>query len=236
MTYAPPQVLNIASMIRSTSDVQAAAIKALIYGMAGIGKTRLLGLTAPSPLILSAESGLLSLRKDGVPYIEVKDMATFFGVWQWLNSGGDNYHFRTIGVDSATEIAETILETERKNTKDPRKAYGELVIQMMAGLKAYRDLPYRHVVFSAKMGRVTDQQSGGIMWGPMMPGQQLDQQVPYLFDEVFHLGAYRGADGTDFTALRTRPDNQYQAKDRSGALDAFERPDLNAIFDKITKG
>lgn len=236
MNYQPPVQMNIASMIQYTSDVSATAIKAMVYGGAGIGKTRLLGLTAPQPLILSAESGLLSLRQAQIPYIEIKDMTTFFGVWQWLYSAQDNYHFRTIGIDSATEIAETILDAERKNTKDPRKAYGELVIQMMAGLKAYRDLPYRHVVFSAKMGRITDQLTGGVMWGPMMPGQQLDQQVPYLFDEVFHLGAYRGADGTEFTAIRTRPDNQYQAKDRSGALDTWERPDLNAIFNKITKG
>jgi hypothetical protein len=211
------------------------AIKCLVYGQAGIGKTRLMR-TAPQPLILSAEGGLLSLRKENLPFLEIKDMNTFFGVFQWLYAAQDNYAYRTIGIDSASEIAETILAAELKNTKDPRKAYGELVNQMMAALRAYRDLPYRHVVFTAKMAHVKDQNTGGLLWGPSMPGQQLDQQVPYLFDEMFHLGAYRDAQGQDFTALRTRPDNQYQAKDRSGALDAWEQPDLNAIFDKIMKG
>ena len=35
-------------------------------------------------------------------------------------------------------------------------------------------------------------------------------------------------------ALQTQPDFQYGAKDRSGALDAFEPPNLAAIAAKIT--
>ena len=44
-----------------------AGVKVLVYGAPGAGKTRLCA-TAPKPFILSAESGLLSLRKEKLPY------------------------------------------------------------------------------------------------------------------------------------------------------------------------
>jgi hypothetical protein len=60
--------------LKRTSDVQSHHLKILVYGAAGAGKTRLIG-TAKDPLIISAESGLLSLRDIDVPYIEVKTLA-----------------------------------------------------------------------------------------------------------------------------------------------------------------
>ena len=49
--------------IQYTDDPQIfSGVKCVVYGPAGGGKTRLLA-TAPSPIILSAEKGLLSLKK-----------------------------------------------------------------------------------------------------------------------------------------------------------------------------
>ena len=47
-------------------------INCLVYGEAGIGKTTLCA-TAPSPLIISAEAGLLSLKKHDIPVYEIKE-------------------------------------------------------------------------------------------------------------------------------------------------------------------
>jgi hypothetical protein len=227
----PPQ--NI--VLKSTSQVAVNGIKVLVYGGAGVGKTRL-SATAPSPVILSAESGLLSLRKYNLPYIEISSFDTLVNAYQWAMNSAEARQFATICIDSISEIAEVILDTERRATKDPRKAYGEMAIQVMQLLRNFRDMPGRNVYFASKMARITDQTSGGTLWGPLMPGQQLDQQLPYFTDEVFHLANYPQQDGSLLAALRTRPDNQYQAKDRSGALDLWERPDLSYIFDKIAKG
>ena len=51
-------------------------IKALVYGRSGSGKT-MFGGTAPKPLILSAENGLLSLATSGlqVDTVEIKSLA-----------------------------------------------------------------------------------------------------------------------------------------------------------------
>lgn len=229
----PPAAVDISKLIFYTDSLSTIYVRCLVYGMAGVGKTRLLRTTSEPTLILSAEGGLLSLKREHLPAINIPDMGTFYNVYQWLYNGQDQYYFKTIGIDSASEIAETILAAEMKMAKDPRKAYGELANKMMDALRSFRDLPYRNVVFTAKQGRITDQSTGGIMWGPMMPGQQLDQQVPYMFDEVFHLGVYRDQNGQEYSALRTKPDNQYQAKDRSGSLDAWERPNLTEVFTKI---
>ena len=66
-----------------------------------------------------------------------------------------------------------------------------------------------------------------------MPGSRLGTELPYLFDEVFQLRIGKQSDGKEYRFLRTRPDIQNEAKDRSGALDEMEPPDLNHIFGKI---
>lgn len=228
MAYQPP----VGIRLQDTATVSVNGIKVLVYGGAGVGKTRLCA-TAPAPVILSAESGLLSLRQYHLPFIEINSLASLSEAYKWALSSGEARQFATVCIDSISEIAEVILAAERGNTRDPRKAYGEMAMQVMQLLRDFRDMPGKNVYFSAKMGRYTDQYSGMVLWGPLMPGQQLDQQLPYFTDEVFHLGNYPQQDGTLLAALRTRPDNQYQAKDRSGALDLWERPDLGYIFNKI---
>lgn len=59
--------------IRKTNDISVTGrgIKLAVYGGAGIGKTRL-SATAPNPLIISAESGLLSLKDSATDYIAIK--------------------------------------------------------------------------------------------------------------------------------------------------------------------
>lgn len=231
MTFTPPPAA-VQINIKSTADVANTGVKMLVYGSAGVGKTRL-AVTSPAPIILSAEGGILSLKQYALPFLEVHTIAELEAYYQWLAYDQTSWQFQTVMLDSVSEVAEVVLANEMKNNKDPRKAYGEMATHMMGILRQFRDLPGRHVIFTAKMGKTKDEQTGGIVWGPMMPGQQLDQQLPYMFDEVFHLGSYRSSEGQTYEALRTRADNQYQAKDRSGMLDAWEPPDIGHIIAKI---
>ena len=61
--------------ITSTKDFYLRGIKCLVYGESGVGKTVLCS-TAPDPIIISAESGLLSLRKKDIPVIEINSLKT----------------------------------------------------------------------------------------------------------------------------------------------------------------
>ena len=58
-------------------------VKALVYGKAGSGKTRLCA-TVPSPLILSCESGLLSLRSHNIPVIEIDTEKDLLEAHEWI--------------------------------------------------------------------------------------------------------------------------------------------------------
>jgi hypothetical protein len=204
-------------------------IKVMVYGAAGAGKTRLCA-TAPNAVILSAEAGLLSLRDTDIPVIEVQTMDDLREAYRFLAEG---QAFEWVCLDSLSEIAEVVLANEKAQTKDPRKAYGELADQMVTLVKAFRDLPGRNVYMSAKLERQKDEASGVMLYQPMMPGQKLAQALPYLFDELFVLRVEKDTEGALQRWLQTSSDVQYTAKDRSGALDTFEEPDLAAIAAKI---
>lgn len=219
--------------VYNTSDIGATnGIKALVYGGAGRGKTRLIT-TAPHPFILSAESGLLSLMHYSIPYTLVGSIADLERAYYYCTQG-DGRQYWTICIDSISEIAEACLAYEMTQTANKQKAYGEMADIIMAWLRAFRDIPQRHVYFTAKQTRMTDHTTGGLIWGPLMPGRQLDQQLPYFVDEVFQINRFIDQTSQQpFWALRTQPDNQNEAKDRSGVLDAWEPADLGHIFTKI---
>lgn len=221
--------------IKLTTSKQAAidnGIKALVYGGAGAGKTCLCA-TAPAPVIISAEAGLLSLRGHDLPVIEVHSIADLQEAYRFISGADEAKSFQWVCLDSLSEIAEVVLADEKARTKDPRKAYGELSDQMMALVRAFRDLPGRNVYMSAKMERTKDEVTGAMLYAPSMPGQRVGQALPYLFDEVFVLRVERDPEGKPSRWLQTQSDLQYIAKDRSGALAMFESPDLTSIATKI---
>lgn len=228
MTYTPPPPAGL-TLTTTRAESLANGIKALVYGRAGIGKTRLCA-TAPGPIIISAEGGTLSLRDKDIPMFKITKLDDLNAALQYLTGpAGASYY--TICLDSISEIAEKVLTNAKAGTKDGRQAYGILADQMWATIRAFRDIAGKCVVMTAKAAYVKDH-NGVLKWGPSMPGNQLTQGLPYFFDEVFHLGKYAGAGG-EFEALQTRADLQYDAKDRSGALDHFEYPDLTQVFNKI---
>lgn len=223
-------------------------VKVLVYGEAGSGKT-LLCATAPTPLIISAESGLLSLRPENlarheqqvqralprdIPVITITTYLELFEVYNWCRASTEARHFRTLCLDSVSEIAERVLAHAKSTVKDPRQAYGQLIDNTVSLIRGFRDLPGFHVYFSAKSERMKDEGTGQTYYGPSMPGKALGPALPYFFDEVFHLGIGKAGDGSKYRYLRTQPDLQYSAKDRSGSLAEIERPDLGYIFSKIT--
>lgn len=222
----------MAISLKSTLGGSAAnGVKVLVYGQAGAGKTSLIP-TLPSPVILSAEGGLLSIAGHDLPFIEISDIATLREAYEWLTSSAEAAQFKSVALDSISEIAEVVLNAEKKATKDPRQAYGAMQEQVTDIVRAFRDLPGRHVFFTAKVEKAADEQ-GRILYAPSMPGNKLAQQLPYFFDEVFALRIERDADGNNQRALMTSGDGLWQAKDRSGRLDAWEAPDLGAIIAKI---
>lgn len=224
--------------IKLTSSAQAAkdnGVKALVFGVAGAGKTSLAATFGDiSAVVISCESGLLSIADADLPVIEVQSMADLFEAYAFLTTTEDGQAFKAIVIDSVSEIAEVLLAEEKKSSKDARAAYGNTSERMMELLRAFRDLQGRHVLFITKLEKVKDEMTGALMYGPSMPGQRLGQAIPYLVDEVFALRVEKDTDGNITRWMQTTPDFQWQAKDRSSKLAAFEPPNMREIIRKIT--
>jgi phage nucleotide-binding protein len=217
--------------LRSTKGLHANGVKLLVYGNAGSGKTSLIP-TLPNPVVFSAEGGLLSIADADVSFVEVSSYDTLMEAYRWVTEADEAKHFESIALDSISEIAEVVLNHEKKIAKDPRQAYGAMQEQMSDIIRAFRDIPNKHVYFTAKCEKATDE-TGRILYAPSMPGNKTGQQLPYFFDEVLALRVEKDAEGVAQRALMCDSDGIWQAKDRSGKLGAWEAPDLGAIIAKI---
>ena len=214
--------------VQSTSDVSTTYIKLLVYGQAGAGKTTLIK-TLPNPIICSAEGGLLSIKDADLPFIKVGSMADLRDAYIWLVDNGSKYE--SVALDSISEIAEVVLNHEKKQAKDPRQAYGAMQEQMTDLIRAFRDLPM-HVYMTAKLEKMTDE-TGKILYAPSMPGNKTGQQLPYFFDELLALRVEKDSDGNIWHGLKCKGDSAWLAKDRSGALEEWEEPNLGKLIKKI---
>lgn len=224
-------ISKMAINIKTTGSLSSNGVKVLVYGQAGSGKTSLIK-TMPQPIVLSAEGGLLSVQDADLPFIEINSMATLIEAYNWLMQSDDAKLFQSIALDSISEIAEVVLNTEKKATKDPRQAYGAMQDQMGEIIRAFRDIPGRNIYMSAKLEKTQDEM-GRMLYAPSMPGNKTGQALPYFFDEVLALRIEKDAAGNTQRALMCHSDGLWSAKDRSGKLDFWEAPDLGAIIKKI---
>jgi len=220
-------------MINITStNIECNFVKVLVYADSGVGKTTLIK-TAPKPIIISTESGLLPLSGLNIPVIKVSTFDELSEAFEYVTDPNNGHLFETICLDSITDLAESILTSYKKETKDPRQAYGRINDDIAEIIRAFRDIETHHVYFTAKMNRVEDSNSGVARYGAMMPGRTLAQQIPYFFDEVLWLAVDEDDEGNTFRYFQTQPSSTHTAKDRSGKLDNPELPDLTHIINKI---
>jgi len=216
--------------LKTTRGSTSQGVKILCYGQAGAGKTTLIK-TLPSPVILSAEAGLMSLGDCDIPFIEIRKPDDLADAFQWATQSAESKQFESIALDSISEIAEVVLISEKAKTKDPRQAYGVMQEHMTSLIRSFRDLP-KHVYFSAKLEKMQDEM-GKVLYSPSMPGNKTGQALPYFFDEVLALRCEHDDEGKSYRALLCQPDGIWQAKDRSGKLDQWEAPDLTKLIEKI---
>jgi len=221
----------MAVLLKRTKEATAQAVKLLVYGQAGAGKTSLIP-TLPTPVILSAEGGLLSIADTNLPFIEITSIDDLREAYKWLTSSPEAGEFQSVALDSISEIAEVVLNAEKKINKDPRAAYGAMQEQMADIIRGFRDLPGKHVYMSAKLEKTQDEM-GRVLYAPSMPGNKTGQSLPYFFDEVLALRVEKDAEGFTRRALMTDGDGLWLAKDRSGKLEVWEDADLGEIIKKI---
>ena len=226
----------------STSTLENVAVKGCVYGPSGAGKTVLMRTLPGKKIIIGSERGELSLAPanqqrifgdvEDIPILRIKTSTDFREAYELVKGPHGNV-FESVGIDSISDIAESILAEKLGTCKDPRKAYGETQEVVSKYIRLFRDLPGKHVLMTAKQDKEMDA-NGAVMYQPAMPGKTLTQGLAYFFDYVFALQiSPKDAAGKSWRVLRCQPDNQFSAKDRSGALAELEKPNLSEIIAKI---
>lgn len=206
-------------------------VKMLAYGAAGSGKTPLIA-TAPRPVMLATEAGLLSLR--GVQHVPVYQANTYQKIkefFEWSFKSNEAKQFDTIAVDSVSQMSEIVLEHHLKRFADGRKAYGEMARDMLGWLQDLYYMQDKHAYLIAK--QEIGEEEGIATKRPYFAGQELKIKVPHMYDVIAHIGlaTIQGV-ATPQRAIRTSPSFGLVARDRSGKLAELEPPDLTALFKK----
>lgn len=178
--------------------------------------------------------------KDG-PY-------SFLSYQQYVNvvCGGNATmfdHFQNIFVDSVTVVSRWCLDwakkqpeafSEKTGKPDTRGAYGVLGQELVMWATQLQHQP-KNIILSCILEEEMDEFKR-VFWNSQIEGKQAGKKLPGIFDLVMTLAWVDfGEPHGKQRVLITQENNEfgYPAKDRSGLLEKFERPDLGAIIAKI---
>lgn len=206
-------------------------VKAIVYGPPGAGKTPVVK-TAPRPVLLAVEPGMLSMRDaHNIPAFEAYTFEKIEEFFKWWFGSNEVSAFDTLGIDSVSQMAEIALVHFKSRNKDGRKAYGEMSEWVMNYLNKLFFMPQKHMYLICKQGRIDN--GDNTYFVPTFPGQDLSVKIPHLFDEILRIDKCRIPGVVqEVTAFQTRQSFNYLARDRSGKLNEFEEPNLTNIFNK----
>lgn len=228
--------------ITNTKSDTGHPLKMLIFGEPGAGKTYLAGTITEPTLLISAESGLLTLKDKAIDVIDIsqddkgeivpkeKRVDRLKEVYSYLVSPEARAKYKWVFIDSLTEISQNLMEQlnqEFPERKDSLVMYGENNKRMRSIVKGFRDLPYYNIVFTALSA--IDKDENGVRFTTIDLVGSFSNKLPAFFDEVFYL--YCDKDGKRI--LVTEKSEKLVVKDRSGMLEKFEEPNLSLIAKKI---
>ena len=167
-----------------------------------------------------------------VDFVNFKERPAIVIAYFVQDYSGVSIKFETITQNTTDVEFAPCLPHELKINKDGRAAYGALNEKMASLIRAFRDLPGKHVLMTAKLEKSQDEM-GRMLYNPSMPGKSLTQQLPYHFDFCFPLRVEKDGEGNTHRALMCDSDGLWLAKSRSHVLDAWEEPNLGDIIRKI---
>ena len=235
--------------VRSTGEFKDSKLKLLIYGESGNGKTTLAATCPGKTLIANAESGLLSLADHELDVVDIaqddngniipkhKRIARLKEIYQFVLQPEQREKYDYLVLDSITEISQCALdeaEYEYPNRSDSLVKFGEVAKTMRSLIKAFRDIPYYHVVMTALA--IEERGPNGERYKAVDMVGKISQQCPQFFDEVFYLGIFEDGEYEGKRYLQTQSSPRAIAKDRSSKLAPLERADLTHITNKILGG
>lgn len=229
--------------LKNTSNINLTSIKILLYGPSGAGKTTTAStLEHSKTLIISAESGLLSIRHCNIDVFDltVNDKNQIIPSHERLDNIGRIYNYlindtkyENIFIDSLSEISQIVLDSCEKRYPDPKNSlqkWGDSNKLMTSIITKFRDLQ-KNVIFTC-LSKVEKDENNRRFQDFSVYGS-ISAKLPQYFDEVFFLHSFKNDEGNIVRKIQTQNDNVVLSKDRSSKLDLFEEPNLNMIINKI---
>lgn len=221
--------MNLQSLRPAKEFAISYGMKAIIYGPPGSAKTPTLN-TAPRPVLLACEPGLLSMRNSNVPTFLGYDAKAIDEFFEWLFKSSETKNFDTVGIDSITQMAEHYLTAAEKTNKHGLAAYGEMANRSMAQLDGLYFTKYKHTYLIAK--EIATETNRIMLRKPYFPGKELPVKIPHRYDAILRLATHNVPGRGQLRAFRCNASIDEDARDRTGMLNEFEPPDFAALVSK----
>ena len=228
-----------------------AAIKGLVFGSAGSGKSWFAAQSPNPVVILTEKNGLTSVAHSN-PDAIVIEVTSADELWEVLimAKGGSlnlndedgkevKIEFDTLVIDSLTEaqrlLKDYILQTAKRD-EFILKDWNTLTNHMQRLVRLIRDLPC-HVICTALMEESYEDSTGKRFVRPQFEGKKTTQQISQYFNFVGYL--YKKDGGASVTSdltprfLMLDGPNNYMCKPAHPVVGVIENPEVSKILADI---
>lgn len=199
--------------------------KIICFGGTGSGKTPIIN-SCVRPVLLACEPGLLSMRGSTVPTYYAENCGQVDAFFEWFFKSTETKNFDTLAVDSISFMADVYLQAAIKNNKHGLAAYGEMATNVIKHLRSLYYTREKHTYLIAKENIVDNVKR------PYFPGNQLNVEVPGLYDFILHLGIKNVPVLGMTKAFQCIETYDVMARARTGNLFEYEEPNVSKLVAK----
>lgn len=217
----------MAPKIQRASDLGVGAVKVLVHGHPGSGKTSFAA-TAPSPLFLLTEpNGVESIRSvnPDAGVIMINEPDDLRGAIKWLHDTKD-HGYQTVVLDSLTDLQGQIqrdVMSRSGNINPSVQEWGVIIDHTAAIARTVRNLPMDSIVICLSQ-EVAAETEGVVYVRPAVTGKKLPNVIAAMFSIVAHTFKRPDKEGLEFQLL-LESGEKYTTKGHR-ALGKYEPPDF----------